>query len=283
MKPTHYMFSFVLATLSFIAARSIQLGGVQNYFDQVADRHLDQEGFIDFESQGNATFMPIGIQPPSALVFIDSLNSVMLSQDSTQLLEFDADMQKFSLIHNWSEDIKIEQIAYVDSSFILLDQYQTLHFVNDFSARNLDDLVALPDEDNLKHLICYHPNLKRLAVLNSSLLENGKRRFECQLIHTKKRKMSQIPLFSIESEEILFEPISVAIHPISNTFYLLSNQGEVVVLSQDGSLQSRHFLPKSITKPNVIAISPNGDLIVTDANNLHPVVFRLPWQKLIAN
>ncbi len=283
MKPTHYMFSFVLATLSFIAARSIQLGGVQDYFDQVANRYLEQEGYIDFENQGNATFMPIGIQPPSALVFIDSLNSAFLSQDSTQLFEFDTDMQKFSLIQNWSEDTKIQQIAYLDSSFILLDQNEILHFVNDFSDSNSDDLVALPNDDNLKHLICYHPNLKRLAVLNSSLLENGKRRFECQLVNAKKRKLSQIPLFSIESEELLFEPISVAIHPLSNTFYLLSNQGEVVILNQDGTLKSRQFLPKSITKPKVIAISPNGDLFATDANILHPVVIRLPWQKMIAN
>lgn len=283
MKPTHYMFSFVLATLSFIAARSIQLGGVQDYFDQVANRYIEQEGYIDFENQGNATFMPIGIQPPSALVFIDSLNSAFLSQDSTQLFEFDTDMQKFSLIQNWSEDTKIQQIAYLDSSFILLDQNEILHFVNDFSDSNSDDLIALPNDDNLKHLICYHPNLKRLAVLNSSLLENGKRRFECQLVNAKKRKLSQIPLFSIESEELLFEPISVAIHPLSNTFYLLSNQGEVVILNQDGTLQSRQFLPKSITKPKVIAISPNGDLFATDANILHPVVIRLPWQKMIAN
>jgi len=36
MKRAQYFFSFALATISFIAARSIQKEGIQNYFEQVA-------------------------------------------------------------------------------------------------------------------------------------------------------------------------------------------------------------------------------------------------------
>ena len=68
--------------------------------------------------------------------------------------------------------------------------------------------------------------------------------------------------------------------PRWNEFYLLSKSGEVVILDQHGVLLSRHQLPTTISEPKLISFAPNGDLLATDANTLHPVVLRLPWQKM---
>ena len=72
----------------------------------------------------------------------------------------------------------------------------------------------------------------------------------------------------------------MAIHPQSNEIYLLAASGEVVILDQNGQLISRHFLPNSIAEPRLISFSSNGDLLATDASALHPIVLRLPWQKM---
>ena len=72
----------------------------------------------------------------------------------------------------------------------------------------------------------------------------------------------------------------MAIEPLSNEFYLLSKTGEVVILDQQGVLLSRHQLPVGINEPKLISFAPNGDLLATDANTLHPLVLRLPWHKM---
>lgn len=72
----------------------------------------------------------------------------------------------------------------------------------------------------------------------------------------------------------------MAVQPHTNEFYLLSQTGEVVILNQNGVIVSRQQLPKSINEPKLISFAPNGDLLATDAQMLHPIVLRLPWQKI---
>lgn len=280
MKRTHYLFSFVLATLSFIAARSIQKEGIKNYFEQVADRFQEELGFIDFEHPASVSYLPMGLQPLTALASIDSLHSVAIGQDSLQIFSFDPALNAFSPLFTLSEAQKVSQIAAFDSTLVLLDQTQQLHFIEAPYVLASDQTYALPNEDSTNHLLCFHPLLKRLLILSSSPLDNGLRRFVCQTFNTNKRQLSQVPLFAFDTDQLLFEPISMAIQPQSNACYLLFATGEVVVLNQEGLILNRQQLPKSISQPKLISFAPNGDLLATDANYLHPVVVRLAWQKM---
>ncbi|MEY5001176.1 MAG: hypothetical protein RLZZ211_1212 [Bacteroidota bacterium] len=279
MSRTQYFFSFVLATISFIAARSIQRQGIENYYEQVAAGVQKELGFIDFEHPNAAQYLPIGLQPFTALAALDSLQSFAISQDSLHILRYDSQANTFAPLLEFSDEEKITQIAGYDSTLVFLDQGQQLHFLNAPYVEESTETYPLQNEDGAKQLLCYHPNLKRILLLHSNLLESGERRFVCQTFHTGKRQLSQVPLFSFESKELLFEPISVAIQPQSNEFYLLSKTGEVVVLDQHGVLLSRHQLPTAISEPKLISFASNGDLLATDANTLHPVVVRLSWQK----
>jgi hypothetical protein len=65
MSRTQYFFSFVLATISFIAARSIQREGIQNYYEQIASSVQKDQGYIDFEHPAAPQYLPMGIQPHS--------------------------------------------------------------------------------------------------------------------------------------------------------------------------------------------------------------------------
>jgi hypothetical protein len=283
MSRTQYFFSFVLATISFIAARSIQRQGIENYYEQVAAGVQKELGFIDFEHPSTAQYLPMGVQPFTALAALDSLQSFAISQDSLHILRYDSQANSFAPLLEFTDEEKITQIAGYDSTLVYLDQAQQLHFLDAPYIEESTETYPLQNEDGAKQLLCYHPNLKRILLLNSTLLENGERRFVCQTFHTGKRQLSQVPLFSFESKELLFEPISVAIQPQSNEFYLLSKTGEVVILDQHGVLLSRHQLPTTISEPKLISFAANGDLLATDANTLHPVVLRLSWQKASPN
>lgn len=280
MKRAQYFFSFALATISFIAARSIQKEGIQNYFDQVAESFQEELGFIDFEHPAQVTYLPMGLQPLTALANLDSIKTVAIAQDSLQLISFDPMRNAFAPLLTFPQEQKISQIAAFDSTIVVLDQTQQLHFLEQPFALASEQTFALSNEDSTKHLLCYHPVLKRLLILNSTLQDNGMRRFVCQTFNTNKRQMSQVPLFSFESDELLFEPISMAIQPQSNAYYLLSATGEVVVLNQEGTILNRQQLPQSISQPRLISFAPNGDLLAIDANNLHPVLVRMAWQKM---
>ena len=279
MTRTQYFFSFVLATISFIAARSIQRQGIQNYYEQVAAGVQKELGAIDFEHPVSAQYLPMGLQPFTALTTLDSLHSFAVSQDSLHIVRYDNTLNAFAPLFESTSDLKITQIAGFDSTLVYLDEAQELHFLNAPFDEATSESYPLQNEDGSKQLLCYHPNLKRILVLNSSLLENGERRFVCQTFHTTKRQLSQVPLFAFDSKELLFEPISFAIQPQSNELYLLSATGEVVILDQHGDLLSRHQLPEGISTPKLIHFTASGDLLATDASTLHPVIMRLPWQK----
>ena len=277
MTRTQYFFSFVLATISFIAARSIQREGIENYYKQLISGVQKEQGFIDFEHPTKAAFLPMGVYPFTALTSLDSTQSFAISQDSLQILRYDAQANTFLPLV--SEAFKMTQITSFDSTLVFLDDQQQLHFMNAQNTASEEQTFNLRNEEETKHLLGYHPNLKRLLLFNSELLENGARQFVCQTFHIGKRQLSQVPLFSFESKEILFEPISMAIQPQTNEFYLLSKTGEVVILDQNGTFISRTQLPASIEQPRLISFAANGDLLATDANVLHPVLLRLPWQK----
>lgn len=280
MTKTQYFFSFVLATISFIAARSIQREGIENYYAQIANTTPKEQGFIDFDHPRQTKYLPIGVQPFTALTALDSLQSFAISQDSLQLVRYDSQDNTFVPMMATQEDVKMTQIAGFDSTLVYLDEAQELHFLNAPFSTSTDQTYPLKNEEGTCQLLCYHPSLKRLLLLQTDLLENGERHFTCRTFNVIKRQLSQVPLFSFDSKELLFEPISMAIQPQSNDIYLLSARGEVVILNQDGQLISRHFLPKSISEPRLISFSANGDLLATDANALHPIVLRLPWQKM---
>ena len=280
MSRTQYFFSFVLATISFIAARSIQREGIENYYEQVASGFQKELGFIDFEHPSAAKYLPMGLQPFAALSSLDSIQSVAISQDSMQVLHYNSQDNTYTPLFGLAPDHKITQIAGFDSTLVYLDQAQELHFIQAPFTAEFAQTYPLQNEDGAKQLLCYHPNLNRILLLNSALLESGERHFVCQTFHIGKRQLSQVPLFSFDSKELLFEPIAMAIQPLSNEFYLLSKTGEVVILDQQGALLSRHQLPAGINEPKLISFAPNGDLLATDANTLHPVVVRLPWQKM---
>lgn len=279
MYRTQNFFSFVLATISFIAVRSIQLEGIENYYDQVTSGFQKELGFIDFEHPSAAQYLPMGLQPFAALSALDSVQSIAISQDSMQVLHYNSQANTFSTLFVLPPDQKMTQIVGFDSTLVYLDHAQELHFVQVPYTEEFAQTYALQNEDGAKQLLCYHPNLNRILLLNSTLLESGARRFVCQTFHIGKRQLSQVPLFSFDSKELLFEPIAMAIQPLSNEFYLLSKTGEVVVLDQHGALLSRHQLPVGINEPKLISFAPNGDLLATDANTLHPLVLRLPWHK----
>jgi hypothetical protein len=280
MSRTQYFFSFVLATISFIAARSIQREGIQNYYKQATSGFQKELGFVDFEHPSASQYLPMGLQPFAALAALDSIQSIAISQDSLQVLHYNSQDNTFSSLFVLPADQKMTQIAGFDSTIVYLDQAQELHFVQAPYTEEFAQTYALQNEDGAKQLLCYHPNLNRILLLNSTLLESGERRFVCQTFHIGKRQLSQVPLFSFDSKELLFEPIAMAIQPLSNDFYLLSKTGEVVILDQQGALLSHHQLPVGINEPKLISFAPNGDLLATDANTLHPLVLRLPWHKM---
>lgn len=280
MTRVQYFFSFVLATISFIAARSIQREGIENYYNQITSGVAKEQGFINFEQSTSPQYLPMGLQPFSALTVLDSLQSYAISQDSLHLIIYNNQSNTFVPLLVSLEQQKMTQIASFDSTLVFLNVAQELHFLNAPFTALTEQAYPLNNEDGSKQLLGYHPDLKRILLLQSNLLANGARHFVCRTFHIAKRQLSQVPLFSFDSKELLFEPISMAVQPHTNEFYLLSQTGEVVILNQNGVIVSRQQLPKCINEPKLISFAPNGDLLATDAQMLHPVVLRLPWQKI---
>ena len=68
-----YFFSFVLATLSFIAAKSLQKVGVENYYYEKATTFLKEDGYFNLIQPERISQLPMGIESFSDITFLDLL------------------------------------------------------------------------------------------------------------------------------------------------------------------------------------------------------------------
>ena len=79
----------MLATLSFIAAKSLQKVGVENYYYEKATTFLKEDGYFNLIQPERISQLPMGIESFSDITFLDSTILICLQKDKNSLILFD--------------------------------------------------------------------------------------------------------------------------------------------------------------------------------------------------
>lgn len=299
MTKVQYFFSFVLATISFIAARSIQQEGVKEYYQELASSFDKELGFFDLENPETVNYLPMGLQPFTAMTALDTNSMLAISHDSTALLNYNTSTNSFQFLTALPAELKFTQVACHDSTVVLLDNTQKLHFFALNSPETPFNEISLSQEESQLNLVCFHPNTKRFIFLQESATEEENKRFVLSTLRIKSKKLSETPLFQFElnalqsfvkqnqdlslEESIEFVPVALSVHPQTNEFYILSNTGALLTMDQQGNFLSYQNLNLAqLTQPRALAFDKNGDLLISDAAVLHPVLLRVKWQKVLS-
>ncbi len=304
----HYFFSFVLATLSFIAAKSLQEVGVENYYYQKATNFVKEDGYFDLVHPENVSNLPMGVNAFTDFVFMDSTHLICLDNQVGGVLVYDVISNKSQGYLSTDIDAKITEVAKIDSTIILVDEKMDLHFLLPPYDSTSITTESLKDKSWISSGMCLHEQTKRLFFVAETNVENDLQNYSIYSYNLNQRKLNERALFEIKPEEIelfaisnniqlpinrideigdtvqnfTFNPDVIAVHPKTNEIYVLSSADRsLVVYNQFGQVVNYTVLNEEIyVNPQAMTFYPNGDLLLTNSDLKNPSIVRIKWNKL---
>ncbi len=303
-----YFFSFVLATLSFIAAKSLQEAGVENYYHQKASHFVKESGYFDLVHPESVTNLPMGVNAFTDFVIMDSTHLICLDDQIGGVLVYDMVSNKSQGYLPTGIDSKITEVTKIDSTIILVDDKMDLHFlVPPYDSTSITT-ESLREKSWISSGMCLHEQTKRLFFVAESDIENEVQNHLIYTFNLNQRKLSERPLFEIKPEDIelfaisnnitlpssrldengdtvgvfSFKPDVIAVHPKTNEIYVLSTMDRsLAVYNQFGQVVNFTTLDEELfSQPKAMTFFPNGDLLLTNSDLKNPSVVRVKWNKL---
>ncbi len=299
-------FSFVLATISFIAARSIQEVGAEHFYEIKANSFEKEDGFYNWHSPFYVLKLPLGMSSLSAFSILDSANFVAIDEQTGNVVLIEEASGKLVGQLNLASSLRCTSLAVYDSILVLKDLEENLHFlappydsISEISNNNL------PNEIKFKS-VCSHQTTKRLFIMSNEV-DKGDGIFSNYIygFGLNTRKLKEKPLFEINSDEINefassiyttfntndqnfisennhFSPSSFAIHPKTNEIYVLSkNTKSIAVYDQFGNILNYINLNQTLANnPTDIEFNKNGDLFIVNNSLLNASIVKLSWNKI---
>ena len=303
-----YFFSFVLATLSFIAAKSLQEAGVENYYHQKASHFVKESGYFDLVHPESVTNLPMGVNAFTDFVIMDSTHLICLDDQIGGVLVYDMVSNKSQGYLPTGIDSKITEVTKIDSTIILVDDRMDLHFLLPPYDSTSITTESLREKSWISSGMCLHEQTKRLFFVAESDIENEVQNHLIYTFNLNQRKLSERPLFEIKPEDIEFFAISnnitlpsnrldengdtvdvfsfkpdvIAVHPKTNEIYVLSTiDRSLAVYNQFGQVVNFTILNEELfSQPKAMTFFPNGDLLLTNSDLKNPSVVRVKWNKL---
>ncbi len=303
-----YFFSFVLATLSFIAAKSLQEAGVENYYHQKASHFVKESGYFDLVHPESVTNLPMGVNAFTDFVMMDSTHLICLDDQIGGVLVYDIISNKSQGYLSTGIDSKITEVTKIDSTIILVDDKMDLHFLSPPYDSTSITTESLREKSWISSGMCLHEQTKRLFFVAESDIENEVQNHLIYTFNLNQRKLSERPLFEIKPEDIelfaisnnitlpvnrldengdtvdvfSFKPDVIAVHPKTNEIYVLSTiDRSLAVYNQFGQVVNFTTLNEELfSQPKAMTFFPNGDLLLTNSDLKNPSVVRVKWNKL---
>jgi hypothetical protein len=304
----HYFFSFVLAALSFVAAKSLEKAGVENYYYQKATNFYKEDGYFDLIHPSEINILPMGVSSFSDLTLMDSSHLVGIEPISGNVVFLDINNYSISSQLSLGSDFRFQAISRIDSTLILMDSENKVHFL--VPPYDINSFVSSNETIENFHSsgICLHESTKRLFLI-SEVQEKEEGQFSSYLyaFNLNKNKLSDEPLFEINLTDIEtfaiknnlslpttivsnsgdtiqgldLNPSAIAVHPKTNEIYILSSDRSLIVYNQFGEVVNFTLLDASIfSKPTGMTFQENGDLLISNSELLNPSIVKLKWNKL---
>jgi hypothetical protein len=303
-------FSFVLATLSFIATRALQDVGFQYFYEEKANNFHKEEGELVTSAPLTIYSLPMGLSYLEDMNFIDSTSIIGKDENGNVLfVNFQTGISSRRNLLN-SEN-KLIDIAKVDSVYFLFDDANQLHVVK----QELDtfSLVSTHEINNsVKPVsVCLHENTKRILFLNEAVEhEDGTFSSSIYGMTTNSKVFREKPVFEIHPEEIenyalenniilplipdsetgksverlAFHATSISVHPKTNEIYVLSDTDHsIAIFNQFGEVVGFFVLnPMQFGQPKSLSFQPNGDLLISTCFGSNCNIAKVSWKKMNA-
>lgn len=310
MLKKQYLFSFVLALLSVVAAHSIEEIGIKNYYHQKATNFLKESGYFDLAHVDDCTPLPMGNAPFLHFSLLDSLNFACLQANQENVVLYNTASNSIGAGLNIDLLSKIRDVVVVDSSLILFDENMAVYR----SYAPFDSLHTEKVMEGVNFVksaaVCHHPLTHRLFIVGDVLeSDNPTTERSVYTINLNKRNYNELPLFTFDVADLelfaeanhikinsfkidengdsipglTFLPTAIAVHPKTNEIYLLSSVDKsMAVFNQFGELVNFAFLSdRHFTYPTAMTFNSKGDLFISNNDLLNNSILKINWNKLV--
>ena len=307
-----YFFSFVLAILSIVAAKSIEEIGIKTNYNKKAVSFLKEDGYFDLNHVNSVQQIPMGNLPLMHFSMLDQNNYACIQGGKGTVVLFNLDSNSVSSPLNLGILNEIRDAVVVDSSLILFDNFMSVYrSYPPFDSLHTTLLVEGSGE-HLSSAVCHHALTHRLFFVEDVLeSENQSSQRIVYTYNINKSKFIKEPLFTFDVADLelfaeknqikinsfkqdaagdsiiglSFIPTAISVHPKTNEIYILSSiDKSLAVFNQFGELVNFAILTgRQFSNPTGMNFNNFGDLFISNNDLLNNSIVRVNWNKLFQN
>ena len=304
-----YFFSFVLAILSVIAAKSIEDIGVSTYYNEKATSFLKEDGYFDLDHVNAVQQLPMGNDPFVHFSMLDNSNYACIQSEHGNVVLYNIESNSVSSALNFGLLTDIRDAVVVDSSLMLFTEDMSVYrSYAPFDSSNTTLLVE--GNTSIKSAaICHHALTHRLFIIgdpSESEIQSAER--SVYTYNLNKGIYIEEPLFTFDVTDLevfaeknhikinsfktdeygdtvmglSFIPTSISVHPKTNEIYILSSiDKSMAVFNQFGELVNFAILSdRQFTNPTGMTFNAFGDLFISNNDLMNNSIVKINWNKL---
>ena len=304
-----YFFSFVLALLSIVAAKSIEEIGIKTNYKKKATSFLKEDGYFDLNNVNSVKQLPMGNLPLIHFSMLDQNNYACIQGDKGSVVLFTLDSNSISSALDFGIVDEIRDVVVVDSSLFIVDNSMSVYRSYPPFDSLHTTLFAKGDGDIKSSAICHHALTHRLFLIGDVL--ESENQSTLRFVYTyniNKSKFNKEPLFTFDVSDLElfaeknhikinsfkqdaygdstvglnFIPTAISVHPKTNEIYILSSiDKSMAVFNQFGELVNFAILSGGkFTNPTGMSFNTFGDLFISNNDLLNNSIVQVNWNKL---
>ncbi len=247
--------------------------------DNLSNTSLFASADYFFLSPDKVMLMPDLLREISGISLTDS-NTILCVQDELgAVFEYSFNKNKVKHIFRFTDIGDFEDVAIKGDSIYVLRSDGTLFSFDSNENKNIDQKMIAKNALNYESLT-YDATLNSFFLLSKDAevdaLESERTMYQFSrhldnkpsiYLEVNVKEINdylKLTLTKMESDDVLFNPSAIAIHPITKDVYVLSATDRILAIYKDQQLKSVYPLPAEIYfKPEGMTFYKNGDLLIS--------------------
>lgn len=246
----------------------------------------NQDFYYDVKYPDKKYFLPYVLEEISGLSWMDE-NLLAIDDETGKIFEYSLNEKRIVHTISFYKGGDFEGIEKVGEHVYVLKSNGDLFRIPYSKTKKSDGIkieTALNKQNDTEGL-GYDPSNNQLIIACKEKAETGQQKIAGKAFYAfdlNSLKLSTEPLFAIskgdlkrfweskrdyqyDKDRIKFKPSAIALHPMSNQFYILSSVGKmIVVVNREGIVEATYPLSSRVlSQPEGISFSPKGDMYIS--------------------
>lgn len=257
--------------------------------DKLSKSAIYQKTDYHLLSPDSIYYLPEILREVSGITISADSKTIFCVQDEMgAVFEYDILSGEVKNIHRFTDIGDFEGIALKDSLLYVLRSDGNIFYFNPENKKEIKQFMLSINALNFESLTYDELKKEFLIVSKDAMLNTPEsKRFvhkftfknannATQFIEVDILKINELitnNLVETESNDILFNPSAIAIHPISREIYILSASDRILTVCDNKGLKSVFPLPAELYyKPEGLTFFKNGDLLISSEGDKRGIV-----------